>query len=87
MVDTVNPYTEEQLEQLNEEVPHLMELRAVRVVNKMPLQMLLMVLRKALNIVTVEIDSAEDMTDITFLNLILTNRMLRLQQLAVMQSK
>ena len=87
MVDTVNPYTEEQLEQLNEEVPHLMELRAVRVVNKMPLQMLLMVLRKALNIVTVEIDSAEDMTDITFLNLLLTNRMLRLQQLAVMQSK
>ena len=87
MVDTVNPYTEEQLEQLNEEVPHLMELRAVRVVNKMPLQMLLMVLRKALNIVTVEIDSAEDMTDINFLQLILTNRMLRLQQLAIMQSK
>ena len=87
MVDTVNPYTEEQLEQLNEEVPHLMELRAVRVVNKMPLQLLLMLLRKALNIVTVEIDSAEDMTDTTFLHLLLTNRMLRLQQLAVMQSK
>ena len=48
MVDTVNPYTEEQLEQLNGEVPHLMELRAVRVVNKMPLQMLLMVLRRDL---------------------------------------
>ena len=87
MVDTVNPYTEEQLEQLNEEMPHLMELRALRVVNRIPLKMLLMVLRKALNIVTVEIDSAEDMTDIDFIHLMQTNRMLRMQQMAVMQSK
>ena len=64
-----------------------MELRALRVVNRIPLKMLLMVLRKALNIVTVEIDSAEDMTDIDFIHLMQTNRMLRMQQMAVMQSK
>ena len=87
LVDTANPYTEEQLEQLNAEMPHLMELRALRVVNRMPLQMLLMVLRKALNIVTLEIDSLEDLTDLNFFHLVQTNRMRRLQQLAVMRSK
>jgi len=87
VVDTVNPLTEEQLEVINGSVPLLLDLQALRIVNKMPLEMMLMVLRKALNIVTIDMDSMETLTDSTVLQLLQVNRLGRLQTLSVMATK
>jgi hypothetical protein len=87
VVDTVNPLTEEQLEEIELSVPPLLELRAVRVVNRMPLEMVLLVLRPALNIVTIEVDSADGLTDSTVLRLMEANRLLRLEELSIAASK
>ena len=87
VVDNVNPLNEEQLEVINGSVPLLLDLQALRIVNKMPLEMMLMVLRKALNIVTIDMDSMETLTDSTVLQLLQVNRLSRLQTLSVMATK
>ena len=87
VVDTVNPLTEEQLEVINGSMPPLLDLQALRIVNKMPREMMLMVLRKALNIVTIEIDSMENLTDRVVVELLQVNRLQRLQTLSVMATK
>ena len=104
--NTVHPFTEEQLEEINMAVPFLLELKAfrssspgspsfcfspphpvfsryLRIVNKMPLEMVMTILSKSLNIATIELDRADDWSDRTLLQLLKTNKLHELEVLSI----
>ena len=77
---------EESLFLKNVQVPTLLELKIFKVIN-MPLEMSLMILRKSLNIVSIEIDGEIDIKDENVAELLLENQLSKLENLLIYSSK
>ena len=54
-----------------------------RVVNKMPLEMVMTILSKSLNISTIELDTSDDWSDRTLLQLLKINKLQELEVLSI----
>jgi len=87
-------FIEEEEDGLNEEalflknvkVPPLLELKIFKVIN-MPLEMTLMILRKSLNIVNIEVDGDIDFKDENITELLQNNQLSKLENLLIYSSK
>ena len=77
---------EESLFLKNVQVPTLLELKIFKVIN-MPLEMSLMILRKSLNIVSIEIDGEMDIKDENVTELLFENQLSKLENLLIYSSK
>ena len=79
--------SEERKELKNSKVPLLLDLKVFKVISSMPLDLVLMLLRKALNIVTIEMDGEIEMTDDDITKLLTENTLAKLESLLIYSSK
>ena len=79
--------SEERKELKNSKVPLLLDLKVFKVISSMPLDLVLMLLRKALNIVTIEMDGEIEMTDDDITTLLTENTLAKLESLLIYSSK
>jgi hypothetical protein len=79
--------SKEEKEIRESKIPLLLDLKTLKVINFMSLEMVLMILRKSLNIVTVEIDSENELTDQKVVDLLKFNKLQKLENLLVFSSK
>ena len=79
--------SEERKELKNSKVPLLLDLKVFKVISSMPLDLVLMLLRKALNIVTIEMDGEIEMTDDDVTKLLTENTLAKLESLLIYSSK
>ena len=77
----------EDLEIRNSKVPLLLDLKTLKVINFMSREMVLMILRKSLNIITIEIDCENDFTDQTVIDLLEVNKLQKLENFLIYSSK
>ena len=63
------------------------DLKVFKVISSMPLDLVLMLLRKALNIVTIEMDGEIEMTDDDITKLLTENTLAKLESLLIYSSK
>ena len=68
-------------------IPLLLELQVLKVINFMSVERVLMILKKSLNIVSIEIDSENDWTDQMVLKLLDANKLQKLEKLLIYSSK
>ena len=79
--------SKEEQEIRESKIPLLLDLKILKVINFMSLEMVLMILRKSLNIVTVEIDSENELTDQIVVDLLKVNKLQKLENFLVFSSK
>ena len=79
--------SEERKEWKNSKVPLLLDLKVFKVISSMPLDLVLMLLRKALNIVTIEMDGEIEMTNDDITKLLTENTLAKLESLLIYSSK
>ena len=77
----------EELEIRELKFPHLLSLKTLKIIHFMPLRMVLMILRKSLNIVAIEIDSENELTDENILELLEENKLQKLEKFLVCYSR
>ena len=79
--------SEENLEIKNCKVPLLLELRVFKVISSMPTNLVFMILRKSLNIQTIEVDGEVEMTDGDIIKLLRENSLSKMENLLVYASR
>ena len=79
--------SEESLETKNSKVPLLLELRVFKVISSMPLNLVFMILRRSLNIQTIEMDGDIEMADEDIIKLLEDNSLAKLENLLVYASR
>ena len=79
--------SEESLELKNSKVPLLLDLKVFKVISSMPKKLVFMVLRKALNIVTIELDGEIEITNEDILHLLTENTLAKIENLLVYTSR
>ena len=79
--------SEESLELKNSKVPLLLDLKVFKVISSMPKKLVFMVLRKALNIVTIELDGEIEITNEDILHLLTENTLAKIENLLVYASR
>ena len=87
VIEEEDEMSEENLEIRNSKVPLLLDLKTMKIINLMNQEMVLMILRKSLNIVTIEIDSENDLTDQTVVDLLEVNKLQKLENFLIYSSK
>ena len=79
--------SEESLELKNSKVPLLLDLKVFKVISSMPKKLVFMVLRKALNIITIELDGEIEITNEDILHLLTENTLAKIENLLVYTSR
>ena len=79
--------SEESLENKNSKVPLLLDLRVFKVISSMPMNLVFMILRKSLNIRTIEMDGEVEMTNEDIIKLLSENSLSKLENLLVYASR
>ena len=79
--------SEESLEIKNSKVPLLLDLRVFKVISSMPINLVFMILRKSLNIQTIEMDGDIEMADEDIIKLLEDNSLAKLENLLVYASR
>ena len=79
--------SEESLELKNSKVPLLLDLKVFKVISSMPKKLVFMVLRKALNIITIELDGEIEITNEDILHLLTENTLAKIENLLVYASR
>ena len=79
--------SEESLEIKNYKVPLLLDLRVFKVISSMPMNLVFMILRKSLNIRTIEMDGEVEMTNEDIIKLLSENSLSKLENLLVYASR
>ena len=79
--------SEESLELKNSKVPLLLDLKVFKVISSMPKKLVFMVLRKALNIMTIELDGEIEITNEDILHLLTENTLAKIENLLVYTSR
>ena len=79
--------SEESLEIKNSKVPLLLDLRVFKVISSMPMNLVFMILRKSLNIRTIEMDGEVEMTNEDIIKLLSENSLSKLENLLVYASR
>ena len=79
--------SEESLEIKNYKVPLLLDLRVFKVISSMPMNLVFMILRKSLNIRTIEMDGEVEMTNEDIIKLQSENSLSKLENLLVYASR
>ena len=79
--------SEESLELKNSKVPLLLDLKVFKVISSMPKKLVFMVLRKALNIMTIELDGDIEITNEDILHLLTENTLAKIENLLVYASR
>ena len=79
--------SEESLELKNSKVPLLLDLKVFKVISSMPKKLVFMVLRKSLNIMTIELDGEIEITNEDILHLLTENTLAKIENLLVYTSR
>ena len=79
--------SEESLEIKNSKVPLLLDLRVFKVISSMPMNLVFMILRKSLNIQTIEMDGEVEMTNEDIVQLLRENSLSKMENLLVYASR
>ena len=79
--------SEESLEIKNYKVPLLLDLRVFKVISSMPMNLVFMILRKSLNIQTIEMDGEVEMTNEDIVQLLRENSLSKMENLLVYASR
>ena len=79
--------TEEEQEIKEFKVPLMLDLKKLRVINFMSTRMIQMILKKAINISTIEIDSENEFTDETVALVMQSNKLAKLEDFLIYSSK
>ena len=79
--------SEESLELKNSKVPLLLDLKVFKVISSMPKKLVFMVLRKALNIITIELDGEIEINNEDILHLLTENTLAKIENLLVYTSR
>ena len=79
--------SEESKELKNFKVPLLLDLKVFKVISSMPLYLVFMIFRKALNIVTIEMDGEIEMTNDDITKLLTENTLAKLESLLIYSSR
>ena len=79
--------SEESLELKNSKVPLLLDLRVFKVISSMPMNLVFMILRKSLNVQTIEIDGEVEMTNEDIIKLLTENSLSKMENLLVHASR
>ena len=79
--------SEESLEIKNYKVPLLLDLRVFKVISSMPMNLVFMILRKSLNIQTIEMDGEVEMTNEDIVQLLRENSLSKMENLLVYSSR
>ena len=72
---------------MNSEVPLLLNLKEFKVISSMPLNFVFIILRKSLNIVTIEMDGETGMTNEDILKLLQANTLTKIENLLISSSR
>ena len=79
--------SEENLELKNSKVPLLLDLRVFKVISSMPMNLVFMILKKSLNVQTIEIDGEVEMTNEDITELLRENSLSKMENLLVYASR
>ena len=79
--------SEENLELKNSKVPLLLDLRVFKVISSMPMNLVFMILKKSLNVQTIEIDGEVEMTNEDIMTLLKENSLSKMENLLVYASR
>ena len=79
--------SEESLEIKNSKVPLLLDLRVFKVISSMPMNLVFMILKKSLNVQTIEIDGEVEMTNEDIMTLLKENSLSKMENLLVYASR